>query len=143
MFKFFASILIFCSVILYDCKTPNQTLELSLELLKAKSSTDESYGYTIENPIGVKYKDVNSDTVIIYFVKNLIDIDRYNSFSGPYKIIDLKELSPKNGSLDKIIKECTIRTSDGAKTIKLYFDPDKSIKELKVPRGFFYTRLTG
>jgi hypothetical protein len=124
---------------LCGCKT-----NLGIELNKAISSDDITYGYSIDNPIIVKFKGVSSDSLIHVYVSRLAR----NGNMTSYHIIKINEIKNDTSDLHSkrikhTIKECILVSKDKKETIILYFNTNKKSRNLKIPKGFFYERLCG
>jgi len=132
-------LIIICFISLNGCKT-----NLGLELNKAFTSDDWTYGYSISNPIFVKIKGVDSDSLILAYVSRLFR----NGDLTSYRVIKINEIQSETNNLQsksfkQPIKECILVSEDKKDTLKLYFNTDKKKKNLKIPKGFFYGRLCG
>jgi len=141
---------------------------LELKINSAKDCKDESYGFSMNNPICIKYKNVSSDSIINVYVnklwnnnqsindKNIINIRQkgdsiiqesadkkyWNMIS--YHVIKIRTiLITLENKKNKLLRECTIKSDNDKQTIVLYFNTNKSDRKLKVPFGFFFSRLSG
>ena len=153
-------------VIFVSCRS-----SLELKINGARYCEDASYGYSMDSPICIRYKKVNSDSLINAYVnrlwnndrsiadKNIINIrpkriksdsviPKSNNKKGwnmiSYHVIKIRNLSICHANKkNKILKECTIMSDDEKQSIVLYFDTNKSDRKLKVPIGFLYSQLSG
>ena len=120
------------------------TTNLGIELNKAKSTDDITYGYTVENPIEARFKGVTGDSLIQEYVKRLAR----NGDGTTYRIFKINVIQKEDNNLHtkklkKTIKECIIVSEDKKETIKLYFNTNKKNTKLKIPKGFLYGRICG
>lgn len=129
-----------------------QTSDLSVKLNRASYTNDSTYGYSINNPICIKYKNLNSESLIRAYVHNLnkgeiVDSKPYLQTLMNWNVVSIVETienNPGRKSLAKktTIQECLIQSDDKKFNTKLYFNTNKN-KPLKIPVGFSYARLCG
>ncbi|MBK8808159.1 MAG: hypothetical protein IPO21_16650 [Bacteroidales bacterium] len=124
-----------------------------MKINSAHNCDDESYGYSMGNPICIKFKQVCSDSIIYAYVNRLSSYNEIVNednieYSHIIPIDSLKScqvirindvIVDKTNKRSRVLRECTIKSD--TKTIILYFDTKKSNGKLKVPKGLIYSRL--
>lgn len=120
------------------------TVNLGLELNKARSTDDSTYGYTVDNPIEARFMGVSGDSLIQEYVKRLARNGDLNSYRiSKITVIQYDDNNLHTKQHKETVKECILISEDKKETIKLYFNTSKKNKKLKIPKGFFYGRLSG
>ena len=131
--------IIICLISLSGCKT-----NLEILLNKAIYSDDMTFGYSLNNPIFIKIKGVESDSLIHAYVSRLVR----NGDMISYGVIKINEIQSETNNLQSkrnkhTIKECILVSEDKKDTLKLYFNTNKKKNKLKINKDFFYGRLCG
>lgn len=141
--------LIATSIMLVSCRS-----SLDLKLNSARIAEVDSYGYSKDNPICISYYHMKSDSIIYTYVKRLSTYNKQFSESDKvFMAIPLDSLKEcvvikisdtvinKSLKRKRVLKECTIKS--GNQLFLLYFDTKRSGKEVKIPKGLFFSRLCG
>jgi len=149
------------SIVFSNCTTTSQ-----MYLQSAKYTNDDSYGYSISNPIILKYsKSFGNKKIIEEYISrlfiNLIKKDftsgatEYTSMliiteretiniqKSDAKQVDKEIINDKSSRSVDSLERYKITSENGEKTFTLYFKLVKNKRRLYIPCGFGYGRLTG
>jgi len=130
-------LLSFILSIFYSCST---TVDLYLQ--KATQTKNESYGYSIDNPIRLKYSEKYHNNKIIESYVSRLSTYNLSSFN-----INSVELIPKDSALDKkknnLFYKVNIESLDNSTRRTLYFHLNRSNSKIYVPYDLGFGYLSG
>jgi hypothetical protein len=149
------------SIVFSNCTTTSQ-----MYLQSAKSTDDLTYGFSISNPIMLKYsKSFGNEKIIEEYIGRLCANIKVKSSTSSctertssFTILERETIASHKSDAKQVEKEMIngnstkrlvslerykITSENGEKTYTLYFKLVKNKRKLYIPSGFMYSRLSG